>query len=43
MFTSADKYMVQTHRPLTDPMRSLVVAAALTVDTALKQDSRGFN
>ncbi len=43
MFTSADKYMVQIHRPLTDPMRSLVVAAALTVDTALKQDSRGFN
>ncbi len=43
MFISADKYMVQTHRPLTDPMRSLVVAAALTVDTALKQDSRGFN
>lgn len=43
MFTSADKYMVQLHRPLDDPLRSLVVAAALTVDTALKQDSRGFN
>ncbi len=43
MFTSADKYMVQIHRPLVDPMLSLVVAAALTVDTALKQDSRGFN
>lgn len=43
MFTSADKYMVQIHRPLLDPMLSLVVAAALTVDTALKQDSRGFN
>jgi uncharacterized protein YxjI len=43
MFTSADKYMVQIHRPLQDPMLSLVVAAALTVDTALKQDSRGFN
>jgi uncharacterized protein YxjI len=43
MFTSADKYMVQIHRPLVDPMLSLVVAAALTVDTALKQDSRGMN
>jgi len=43
MFTSADKYMVQIHRPLSDPMLSLVVAAALTVDTALKQDSRGLN
>lgn len=43
MFTSADKYMVQIHRPLQDPLHSLVVAAALTVDTALKQDSRGFN
>ncbi len=43
MFTSADKYMVQIHRPLADPLLSLVVASALTVDTALKQDSRGFN
>lgn len=43
MFTTADKYVVQIHRPLSDPLRSLVVAAALTVDTALKQDSRGFN
>lgn len=42
MFTTADKYVVQIHRPLTDPLRSLVVAAALTVDTALKQDARGF-
>jgi hypothetical protein len=30
------------HRTLEDPLRSLVVAAALGVDTALKQDSRGF-
>jgi uncharacterized protein YxjI len=43
MFTSADNYVVQIHRPLEDPLRSLVVAAALSVDTALKQDSRGFN
>lgn len=31
-----DKYVVQMHRPLDDPLRSLVVAAALAVDTALK-------
>ena len=28
------------HRPLADPLLSLVVATALTVDTALKQDDR---
>jgi hypothetical protein len=43
MFTSADNYLVDIHVALPDPMRSLVVAAALTVDTALKQDSRGWN
>lgn len=42
MFTTADNYVVQIHRPLDDPLRSLVVAAALTVDTALKQDQAGF-
>lgn len=42
MFTSADNYVVQVHRPLPDPLASLVVASALTVDTALKQDSRGL-
>jgi uncharacterized protein YxjI len=42
MFTTADNYVVQIHRPLEDPLRTLVVAAALSVDTALKQDSRGF-
>jgi uncharacterized protein YxjI len=42
MFTTADNYVVQVHRPLEEPLRSLVVAAALSVDTALKQDSRGF-
>ncbi len=40
MFTTADNYVVQIHRPLQDPLRSLVIAAALTVDTALKQDSK---
>jgi uncharacterized protein YxjI len=39
-FTTADNYVVQIHRPLEEPLRSLVVAAALGVDTALKQDDR---
>ncbi len=43
LFTAADNYVVQIHRPLEDPLRSLVVAAAVSVDTALKQDNRGFN
>ncbi|MFJ8044098.1 LURP-one-related/scramblase family protein [Kitasatospora sp. NPDC096147] len=42
MFTTADNYVLQIHRPLADPLLSLVVATALTVDTALKQDARGF-
>jgi hypothetical protein len=42
MFTTADNYVVQIHRPLPDPLASMVVASALTVDTALKQDERGF-
>ncbi len=42
MFTTADNYVVQIKRPLEDPLRSLVVASALSVDTALKQDKRGF-
>ncbi|MCA1691058.1 MAG: DUF2510 domain-containing protein [Actinobacteria bacterium] len=40
-FTTADNYVVQIHRTLEEPLRSLVVAAALGVDIALKQDSRG--
>ncbi|MDQ3946966.1 MAG: DUF2510 domain-containing protein [Actinomycetota bacterium] len=43
MFTTADNYVVQIHRPLEDPLSSLVVAAAVSVDTALKQDSRGLS
>jgi hypothetical protein len=30
--------VVQIHRPLEEPLRSRVIAAALAVDTALKQD-----
>jgi hypothetical protein len=41
-FTTADNYVVQIHRPLEEPLRSLVVAAAVGVDTALKQDDRGL-
>jgi len=43
MFTTADNYVLQIHNPLEEPLRSLVVASALSVDTALKQDSRGFS
>ncbi len=39
-FTTADNYVLQIHQPLPDPLLSMVVASALTVDTALKQDSR---
>jgi uncharacterized protein YxjI len=42
MFTSADNYVVQIHGRLDNPLNTLVVASALSVDTALKQDSRGF-
>ena len=36
-FTNADNYVVHVHRTLDEPLRSLVVATALAVDTALKQ------
>jgi uncharacterized protein YxjI len=39
MFTTADNYVVQIQPNLADPLRSLVIASALSVDTALKQDS----
>lgn len=42
MFTTADNYVLQIHYQLPEPLLSLVVATALTVDTALKQDSRGL-
>ena len=43
VFTTADNYVLEVHRALDDPLRSLVVASALSIDTALKQDSRGIN
>ena len=39
VFTTADNYVVQIHGAIAQPLLSLVVAAALSVDTALKQDS----
>ena len=36
-FTKADNYVLQIHRPLQEPLRSLVIVAALAIDTALKQ------
>ncbi|MDO8147502.1 phospholipid scramblase-related protein [Isoptericola sp. b515] len=38
-FTKGDNYVVQIHRPLEEPLRSLVVAAALAIDTALRQST----
>jgi uncharacterized protein YxjI len=43
VFTTADNYIVNIPSPLEEPLRSLVVAAALSIDTALKQDSRGLS
>lgn len=43
MFTTADNYVVQIHRPLPQPLLSMVVASGLAIDTALKQDQRGWN
>lgn len=42
MFTTADNYVVHIHAQLPQPFLSLVVASALSVDTALKQDSGGI-
>lgn len=42
LFTTADNYVLQIHYQLPEPLLSLVIATALTVDTALKQDSRGL-
>ena len=42
MFTTADNYVLQVHNPLSDPIRQLVFASAVSIDTALKQDARGL-
>jgi uncharacterized protein YxjI len=41
MFTTADNYVVHIHEPLQSPLRELVVAAAVSIDTALKQNEAG--
>ena len=43
LFTTADRYVVLVRYRLPEPLASMVLASALTVDTALKQDVRGFN
>jgi uncharacterized protein YxjI len=37
LFTKGDNYVVQIHRSLDEPLRSLVISAALAVDTVLEQ------
>lgn len=39
-FTTADNYVVNIHAQLPEPLCHMVVAAAVSVDTALKQDDR---
>jgi uncharacterized protein YxjI len=43
LFTTADNFVLEIKEPLEDPLLSLVVATTLCIDTALKQDDRGFN
>ncbi|WP_104525507.1 phospholipid scramblase-related protein [Blastococcus atacamensis] len=43
LFTTADRYVVLVHYRLPEPLASMVIASALTVDIALKQDERGLN
>jgi uncharacterized protein YxjI len=40
VFTTADSYVVEIHDNLSQPLHSLVIASALSIDTALKQDSK---
>ncbi|MFN3254676.1 MAG: phospholipid scramblase-related protein [Ilumatobacter sp.] len=42
MFTTADNYVLQIAHRAPEPLNSLVVASALSIDTALKQDNRGL-
>ncbi|OLF13286.1 phospholipid scramblase-related protein [Actinophytocola xanthii] len=37
VFSTADNYVVQLHRPLPDPLASLVIGSAITIDIALEQ------
>ena len=42
LFTTADDYLLEIRSDLSGPLRILTFASAIGVDTALKQDSRGF-
>ena len=42
MFTTADDYLLDISGRLSGPLRLLTFASAIGVDTALKQDARGF-
>jgi uncharacterized protein YxjI len=42
MFTTADNYVVQIHQRMAEPLNTLIIASALCIDTALKQDDRGL-
>jgi uncharacterized protein YxjI len=41
-FTTADHYLLKVDPTLRGPLRTMVLGAAVGVDTALKQDSRGL-
>lgn len=43
LFTTADNYLLDIDPTVTGPLRTLAFASAVGVDTALKQDNRGFN
>ena len=43
IFTTADDYLLDVSPTLKAPLRTLVFASAVGVDTALKQDSRGLS
>ena len=43
VFTPADNYIVDIDPTLEGDLRLLTIAAAIAVDTALKQDARGFS
>jgi uncharacterized protein YxjI len=42
LFTTADDYLLDISPSLQGPLRTLAFASAVGVDTALKQDARGF-
>jgi len=42
LFTTADDYLLEINPSLQGPLRVLAFASAVGVDTALKQDARGF-